>query len=83
MKGRFVRLAEQGRPTVNLKVDGAPIEALQGDTLMVALLTQGSALRQSEFDPGGAPVLFDGRLPGLLGLDPQRRTPACLFQRSP
>ncbi|VVN67332.1 MULTISPECIES: (2Fe-2S)-binding protein [Pseudomonas] len=52
MNGRFVRLAEQGRPTVKLKVDGMPIEALQGDTLMVALLTQGSALRQSEFDPG-------------------------------
>jgi len=52
MKGRFVRLAEQGRPTVKLKVDGMPIEALQGDTLMVALLTQVSALRQSEFDPG-------------------------------
>ena len=27
MKGRFVRLAEQGRPTVSLKVDGAPVEA--------------------------------------------------------
>ena len=52
MKGRFVRLAEQGRPTVSLKVDGAPVEALQGDTLMVALLTQGNALRQSEFDSG-------------------------------
>jgi predicted molibdopterin-dependent oxidoreductase YjgC len=52
MKGRFVRLAEQGRPTVSLTVDGAPIEALRGDTLMVALLTQCSALRQSEFDPG-------------------------------
>ena len=49
MKGRFVRLAEQGRPTVNLKVDGAAIEALQGDTLIVALLTQGSALRQSSW----------------------------------
>ncbi|KZN20012.1 MULTISPECIES: (2Fe-2S)-binding protein [Pseudomonas] len=52
MKGRFVRLAEQGRPTVKLTVDGSPIEALQGDTLMVALLTQGNALRQSEFDSG-------------------------------
>jgi len=52
MKGRFVRLAEQGRPTVSLTVDGAPIQALQGDTLMVALLTQGSTLRQSEFDTG-------------------------------
>lgn len=52
MNGRFVRLAEQGRPTVKLKVDGMPVEALQGDTLMVALLTHCSALRQSEFDPG-------------------------------
>ena len=52
MKARFVRLAERERATVRLMVDGEPIEALQGDTLMVALLTQVSALRQSEFDPG-------------------------------
>lgn len=39
MKARFVRLAEAERPTVRLLVDGEPIEALQGDTLMVALLT--------------------------------------------
>ncbi|MHC5203916.1 (2Fe-2S)-binding protein [Pseudomonas chlororaphis] len=52
MKGRFVRLGERERAPVRLWVDGAPIEALQGDTLMVALLTQGAALRQSEFDSG-------------------------------
>jgi len=52
MSARFVRLAEQGRVTVGLTVDGVPIRALQGDTLMVALLTQGNALRQSEFDTG-------------------------------
>jgi len=52
MSARFVRLAEQGRVTVRLTVDGVPIQALQGDTLMVALLTQGNALRQSEFDAG-------------------------------
>ena len=52
MSARFVRLAEHDRPTVRLRVDGEPIEALQGDTLMVALLTRVSALRQSEFDPG-------------------------------
>ncbi|WP_277593526.1 (2Fe-2S)-binding protein [Pseudomonas chlororaphis] len=52
MKGRFVRLGERERAPVRLWVDGAPIEALQGDTLMVALLTQGTALRQSEFDSG-------------------------------
>jgi hypothetical protein len=52
VNARFVRLAERERPRVSLLVDGEPIEALQGDTLMVALLTQVSALRQSEFDPG-------------------------------
>ncbi|MDU8544948.1 MULTISPECIES: (2Fe-2S)-binding protein [Pseudomonas syringae group] len=52
MSGRFVRLGERDRPVVSLMVDGAPIEALQGDTLMVALLTRKATLRQSEFDPG-------------------------------
>ncbi|KEZ74642.1 MULTISPECIES: (2Fe-2S)-binding protein [Pseudomonas] len=52
MNGRFVRLGERDRPVVSLMVDSAPIEALQGDTLMVALLTRKATLRQSEFDPG-------------------------------
>ncbi|MCY1510914.1 2Fe-2S iron-sulfur cluster binding domain protein [compost metagenome] len=52
MNGRFVRLAERERATVRLTVDGTPIEALQGDTLMVAILSQRAALRQSEFDEG-------------------------------
>ncbi|WP_407310053.1 (2Fe-2S)-binding protein [Pseudomonas sp. nanlin1] len=52
MSPRFVRLGERRRPTVTLQVDGQAIEALQGDTLMVALLTQGDSLRGSEFDPG-------------------------------
>ncbi|RMP29474.1 hypothetical protein ALQ26_02927 [Pseudomonas amygdali pv. lachrymans] len=52
MSGRFVRLGERDRPVVSLMVDGAPIEALQGDTLMVALLTRKATLSQSEFDSG-------------------------------
>lgn len=52
MSGRFVRLGERDRPVVSLLVDGAQIEALQGDTLMVALLTRKATLRQSEFDSG-------------------------------
>lgn len=48
---RFVRLGETDRPSVALHVDGAPIEALEGDTLMVALLSAGDRLRQSEFGP--------------------------------
>ena len=52
MSARFVRLAENQRARVKLMVDGQSIEALQGDTLMVALLTRVLALRQSEFDLG-------------------------------
>ena len=48
---RFVRLGETDRPSVALHVDGAAIEALEGDTLMVALLSAGDRLRQSEFGP--------------------------------
>jgi len=52
MTGRFRRLAETGRPEVRLTVDGRPISALAGDTLMVAILTAGPALRDSEFGDG-------------------------------
>ena len=48
---RFVRLGETDRPGLTVHVDGAPVAALEGDTLMVALLSQGAALRQSEFGP--------------------------------
>ena len=49
---RFVRLAETDRPTLRLQIDGQPAQALQGDTLMVALLTHGRRLRDSEFGDG-------------------------------
>ena len=49
MTTRFQRLGETGRPKVRLSVDGLPVTALAGDTLMVALLTNGPALRRSEF----------------------------------
>lgn len=52
MTGRFIRLAELDRPAVAFTVDGKAAHALAGDTLMVALLTQGSTLRTSEFDNG-------------------------------
>lgn len=48
---RFVRLGETDRANFTLHVDGAPVAALEGDTLMVALLSAGDALRQSEFGP--------------------------------
>ena len=52
MPGRFVRLAETARPEITIHVDGAPVRALEGDTLMVAMLGTGMALRTSEFGDG-------------------------------
>jgi len=50
--GRFVRLAETARPALNIVIDGAQATALEGDTLLVALLTHGRHLRTSEFGDG-------------------------------
>jgi predicted molibdopterin-dependent oxidoreductase YjgC len=49
---RFVRLAETARATVRLVIDGHPVEALAGDTLMVAVLNNIRHLRESEFGDG-------------------------------
>ena len=50
--GRFVRLAEADRTPVPFTIDGRPASALEGDTLLVALLANGSRLRRSEFGDG-------------------------------
>jgi D-hydroxyproline dehydrogenase subunit gamma len=52
MDGRFQRLGETARPTLTLRVDGQVIEAREGDTLLVALLSAGRSLRHSEFGDG-------------------------------
>ena len=51
MTGRFRRLDETHRASVRLTVDGSEITALEGDTLMVAMLGSGLALRSAEFGP--------------------------------
>ncbi|WP_221792152.1 (2Fe-2S)-binding protein [Aquisediminimonas sediminicola] len=51
MNGRFTRLAETDRPKVNIIVDGQPVQAMAGDTLMVAMLSSGTSLRSAEFGP--------------------------------
>jgi D-hydroxyproline dehydrogenase subunit gamma len=51
MSGRFQRLAETGRPDVTIRVDGRPVSALKGDTVMVAMLNSGFSLRSAEFGP--------------------------------
>ena len=52
MSSRFVRLGEHDRAAVELRIDGEPVRALAGDTLLVALLTNGRRVRDSEFGDG-------------------------------
>jgi len=52
MGGRFVRVGEAGRRVITLSVDGRPIQAYEGDTLLVAILTSIGNLRTSEFGDG-------------------------------
>jgi NADPH-dependent 2,4-dienoyl-CoA reductase/sulfur reductase-like enzyme len=49
---RFVRLAERDRASIVLTIDGATATALAGDTVLVALLTHGRRVRDSEFGDG-------------------------------
>ena len=49
---QFRRLAESDRPRIRFVIDGRSCEALAGDTLLTALLTNGRRLRTSEFGDG-------------------------------
>ncbi len=48
-EGLFRRLSETGRERISFHLDGQLLEALQGDTVMTAVLTQRAVLRHSEF----------------------------------
>ncbi|WP_206952404.1 (2Fe-2S)-binding protein [Trinickia acidisoli] len=48
-QGQFVRLAEADRAPVFFTLDGAASSALEGDTVLTAILMQRRALRISEF----------------------------------
>ncbi len=50
--GQFVRLAETARRRIVIALGDRPIEALEGDSLLTALLLNGRQLRQSEFRDG-------------------------------
>jgi D-hydroxyproline dehydrogenase subunit gamma len=52
MAARFVRLAEKSRSPIALEIDGEPVQALQGDTLLVAILCKRERVRVSEFGDG-------------------------------
>lgn len=46
------RVAEQGRASISLWIDGEPATALHGDTVLTAVLTQAAQLRRHEFSQG-------------------------------
>ncbi|MBE9604438.1 (2Fe-2S)-binding protein [Acetobacteraceae bacterium H6797] len=49
----FARLVDQDRPAISFILDGSPIEAKRGDTLLTAIMTAGQdRLRTSEFGDG-------------------------------
>ena len=48
----LVRLAELDRPELVFLLDGHECRALEGDTLMTAILAAGEWLRRSEFGDG-------------------------------
>ena len=50
--GRFVRLDETRRKSISISVGDQRIDALEGDTLLTALLLARGNLRQSEFGDG-------------------------------
>ena len=50
--GQFIRVAETGRQSIAITVDGAAATALAGDTIATALLVNGHRLRDSEFGDG-------------------------------
>lgn len=50
-RARFVRVAEAGRAPVSLLIDARPVQAFEGDTVMVAILTTQDGLRDAEFGP--------------------------------
>ena len=43
------RVAEKNRAPVNFSIDGQPATALEGDTVLTAVLTQRAQLRRNEF----------------------------------
>lgn len=48
-EAQLVRLAEADRAPVFFSLDGTPTRALEGDTLLTAILTARRALRTSDF----------------------------------
>jgi len=77
--GQLQRLQERQRDVLCFLLDGAPCDALEGDTVLTAILTQGKRLRDNEFT--GAPragfCLMGACQDCLVWLDSGERVRAC------
>ncbi len=49
MTAQFVRRAETDRPAISFSVDGEPVSALKGDTVLTAMLCNMRRVRHLEF----------------------------------
>ena len=77
--GRFLRLAEAGRRPIALFIGGERIQALEGDSLLTALLLARGSLRHSEFGDGARAgfCLMGACQDCWVTLDDGRRLRAC------
>ena len=71
--GQFVRAVRRDSASIQLTVDGVPIDACLGDSLITALLTSSRMRAAAGVRRDSAcRILPDGCLSGLLGLDRNR-----------
>lgn len=47
--GQFVRLAEFSRQSLTIFINGLPVQALKGDTVLTAILTHTKSIRLTDF----------------------------------
>ena len=52
MTGLFQRLIDQDRTTIEIRIDGDNVSALDGDTVLTAILLQQNHLRPGDFGDG-------------------------------
>jgi aerobic-type carbon monoxide dehydrogenase small subunit (CoxS/CutS family) len=79
MPAQFERRAETDRPPVSFSVDGEPFSALQGDTLLIAMLCNMRRIRNLEFtgDPRAGFCLMAACQDCWVWLADGRRVRAC------
>lgn len=79
MTAQFERQAETDRPPIRFSVDGEPLSALNGDTVLTAMLCNGRRVRSLEFtgDPRSGFCLMAACQDCWVWLADGRRVRAC------